>query len=152
MTEKLFGGLVTTDEEVEVMRVIRNDGREWMTEDTHEISIGEQRAWWEKSKQRAHKNFLPVFYRTGGNPTIVGYGVLDRRDNDLMVSLAVAPVYRGLGFGQQIYEHLAKLAGEEVTAVIRKDNAASIKAVTRAGYTLIASYEISNLVIYSKGR
>ncbi len=147
----IVGSPVTTDEDVEAMRVIRNAGRQWMTEDQREISVGEQRAWWEKSRQRAAKDFLPVVYREQGSDAVVGYGVIDRRDGDLMVSLAVAPAFRGLGYGRKIYECLARLAGEKVLAVIRADNAPSIAAAKRAGYVHVASYEVSNLVIYSRG-
>lgn len=121
---------VDSPEDVEILRVLRNAGREWFG-DSKEISSDEQTAWW-----AANKGSLRCLL-VGVPP--VGYGMIRWRDGRSWVSLAVDPVVRGQGWGQRIYQLLADLARIEDTqifAAIRIDNVASLTAARRAGYRL----------------
>ncbi len=123
---------LATDADIEVVRVIRNAGRQWMTEDTSEVSTEQQRNWWQVARWAADTKL--VVYREKRNPRIIGYGLISRRNGGLVVSLAVAPEHQGVGYGTEIYRDLASRASEPVMAKIRADNKASIRAVEKAGY------------------
>ena len=87
--------LVKTLEEVETLRQIRNAGRQWMTRDTTEITIDQQRAWWQTA---CHDPALNVWLFSEA-ATDIGYGLLRREADRLWCSLAVLPRHRGQGYG-----------------------------------------------------
>ena len=148
----IVGKIVETDRELEAMRIIRNGGREWMTEDKSEVTLEQQAAWWTLKKEVSPKDFVAVVYTSrvlggfAGVPGVgvsgafyqhVGYGILSRRDDGkLYISLAVHPRARGFGIGTFIYSDMAKRTSEDVHAVVLKSNVASARAASRAGYYL----------------
>jgi len=113
-------------DDFEAIRLIRNDGRQWM-EDTDEITPEQQEAF-----RNTHPRVL--VYKVGG--VIVGYGMVTRRpDGCLYVSLAVRSDYQGRGVGTHIYwDQRKRWTAEPVYARIRANNVASIRAATTAGY------------------
>lgn len=122
--------LASTAEDAEVVRRIRNAGRDWFDDD-HEVSTREQARWWPAALRR--DGFCCVLL---GEPPI-GYGMLQpRSDGRRWVSLAVAPGARGQGAGTEIFRALRALArtGESIYAGIRRDNLRSLAAARRAGY------------------
>lgn len=148
----IVGKLVETSADLEAMRIIRNGGREFMTEHKEEISFDEQQAWWLLKKTVSPKDFIARIYITrsvGGisgvgagvsgafYPT-VGYGLLSRREDDkLYISLAVHEGARLRGIGSYIYEDMAKCVTEDVYAVVLASNKASRCAAEKAGYLQI---------------
>jgi L-amino acid N-acyltransferase YncA len=120
----------TSEQDFEAVRLIRNAGREWMA-DMHEISVEEQA----KFRLGAHS---PVYvYEING--VIVGWGWVKRGpDRYAYVTLAVRSDMRGKGIGRDIYKDLRTRWQEddEVWAVIRNGNIASLRAALAAGYTL----------------
>lgn len=120
---------LATLDDAEAIRRIRNDGRAWFR-DGDAITEEEQRAWLESVLARSGRDFICYVV---GDP-IVGYGMLQRRDGRLWISLAVDLSRRGQGIGSEIYKGLARFADEEVFAAIRVENIPSRRAAERAGY------------------
>jgi len=118
-----------TQEDAEVVRLLRNLGREWFCDSAH-ITPESQATWWEANKG----SVLCVIV---GDPP-VGYGMLRVRDGRSWVSLAVDPDARGCGWGRAIYDLLGRLSTGPIYAAIRQDNAASRKAAECAGYVRVA--------------
>jgi RimJ/RimL family protein N-acetyltransferase len=136
---------VHTEKDVETLRVIRNSGRQWMTRDTHEITPAEQRAWW---AARAPHDY-PIFLFSESN-TDVGYGLLRLEGGRWWCSLAVAPRYRGQGYGTGIYRWLALAISDDVWAEILADNTPSIRAALRAGYEIAYAQDRTAVLVYKK--
>jgi len=136
--------LVTTDEDVETLRLIRNSGRQWMTRDTSEITQEQQQAWW--------KNYDPTLtvYLFSEANTDVGYGLLRYENNRLWCSLAVLPQFQRQGYGTAIYRYLALTTDEDVYAEILADNTLSIRACLRAGYQIAYAMDKHAVLVHKK--
>lgn len=134
---------VITLEDAEVVRNLRNLGREWFA-DNHLITKDEQATWWASMRALSRKDFTCMVLAVPKPPctdpirtgTVVGYGMLTRRDDRLWVSLVVSAGSRGLGWGRRIYEDLRRSAQEPIFAAIRHDNIASRRAAEGAGFVL----------------
>lgn len=136
---------VTTDDDVEMLRVIRNSGRQWMTRMTSEITREQQRTWWEARDPVV----CPIWIASVAQTTI-GYGLLRRDGGRWWASLAVRPSMRGQGFGTQIYRYLALATPEDVWAEIYADNTASLRAALRAGFQLAYAQDKLAVLVYRK--
>ena len=119
---------VTTLDELEQVRQIRNACREWMTHDTKHIGSAQQWAWWNSAPRE-----LYLF-------DSVAYALLTQRDGETWISLGVLPEHRGKGIGTRIYRLFPKALAE-----IRKDNLASRRAAEKAGHKIVS--ETKDLVV-----
>lgn len=136
----------TTDPvDAELIRVLRNSGRQWMTRDTAEISREEQRAWW----ARRDPAMCPIWIVSIAATTI-GYGLLRLENDRWWCSLAVAPRERGHGFGRQIYGYLARATEADVYAEILADNTPSIRAALGAGFQIAYAMDKHAVLVYRK--
>jgi RimJ/RimL family protein N-acetyltransferase len=138
--------LVTTLDEVETLRVIRNSGRQWMTRHADEISSEQQRAWWLTA---CHDPALRVWLFSEA-ATDVGYGLLRRESDQLWCSLAVLPRYQGNGYGTAIYRWLALSTEESVWAEILADNTPSIRACLKAGFQIAWALDRHAVLVHNK--
>jgi len=136
--------LVTTDDDVETVRLIRNSGRQWMTRDTAEISREQQRVWW---SNRSPDLKLWLFSEA---LTDIGYGLLRYDHGRLWCSLAVLPQHQRQGYGTAIYRYLALATNEDVYAEILADNTPSIRACLRAGYQIAYAMDKHAVLVHTK--
>lgn len=128
----------------ELVRVLRNAGRQWMTRDARELTPDAQRAWWAQRDPLACPIWLAEIART-----TVGYGLLRSGDDGrTWCSLAVAPRWRGHGFGAQIYRYLACAHAGETWAEILADNTPSIRACLRAGFQIAYAADALATLVY----
>lgn len=136
---------VTTEQDVETLRQIRNSGRESMTRDTAEITPEQQQAWW---SARDPETCLPFLF--GQDGADVGYGMLRLDGDRWWVSLAVAPEHRGKGHGTAIYRWLLPIVPAPVWAEILTTNGASLRAASRAGFAPVDVQENIVTMVYRK--
>jgi GNAT superfamily N-acetyltransferase len=135
----------TTEWDAEVVRIIRNSGRQWMTRDTREIGYDAQQAWWAKRDTA----LCPIWIVTIA-ATDIGYGLL-RVDHDRWwCSLAVLPRYQGNGYGRDIYQYLALATTQDVYAEILADNTPSIKACLNAGYQVAYAMDKHAVLVHKQ--
>lgn len=138
--------LATTElSDAEIVRAIRNSGRQWMTRDTHELTAVEQAAWW----SRRDPVTCPIWLARI-SATDVGYGLLRRENGRVWASLAVLPQFRGQGYGTMIYRYLALAVSVDVWAEILADNTPSIRACLRAGYQIAYAQDKLATLVYRK--
>lgn len=136
----------TTEWDAEVIRVIRNSGRQWMTRDTKEIGYDHQQAWWAR---RATDEAMRIWIASVAT-TDVGYGLLRFEARQWWASLAVLPRYQGQGYGTDIYRYLAASTDQSVYAEILADNTPSIKACLGAGYTIAYAMDKHAVLVHRK--
>jgi RimJ/RimL family protein N-acetyltransferase len=134
MTDQLTSYPLLTWEDAEWMRVVRNDSRQFMTTHTDEITEQQQREFLEFT-QKDPTNRCWIFCNGFEK---VGYGMLrtvttsDAKSMDLLTLVVDLP-HRGKGYGAEIYRCLVERSrAPEVWCVIRIENIASIKALSRA--------------------
>jgi RimJ/RimL family protein N-acetyltransferase len=137
--------LAVTEWDAEVVRVIRNTGRQWMTRDTREITYDAQQAWWSNRNPKE----CPIWIASIA-ATDIGYGLLRYDAGRWWASLAVLPRYQGNGYGSGIYTYLALSTVEDVYAEILADNTPSIKACLSAGYTIAYAMDKHAVLVHKK--
>lgn len=131
--------------DAEIVRTIRNSGRQWMTRDTHEITPAEQIAWWERRDPVICRIWIVRIAATD-----IGYGLLRQEGDRVWASLAVLPQFRGQGYGTMIYRWLALATPSEVWAEILADNTPSIRACLKAGYQIAYAADKLAVLVYRK--
>lgn len=137
---------VTTDEDVETLRQIRNSGRQWMTRNTAEITPEQQRDWWANFNRVATGVWLFSVASTD-----VGYGLLKLENGRVWCSLAVLPRHQGYGYGTEIYRWLAlRWRGRDIWAEIYADNTPSIRAALRAGFQIAYAADKTATLVYRR--
>ncbi len=138
---------VTTNEDLETLRQIRNSGRQWMTRDPSEITPEQQRAWWASLDHASTKVWL-----FSESATDVGYGLLRLENGRAWCSLAVLPRHQGHGYGTAIYRWLAlSQFGWSIWAEILADNTPSIRAALRAGFQIAYAADKTATLVYRRG-
>lgn len=135
----------TTEWDAEVVRVIRNTGRQWMTRDTREIGYAQQQAWWQARNPAMCRIWLGRVAETD-----VGYGLLRSEGGRWWASLAVLPRYQGQGYGCETYRYLAAATDQDVYAEILADNTPSIKACLNAGYQIAYAMDKHAVLVHKK--
>jgi RimJ/RimL family protein N-acetyltransferase len=137
---------ITTDEDLEVLRRIRNSGRQWMTRDTAEITREQQLCWWETLDHASVKVWL-----FSESSATIGYGLVRLEKGRAWCSLAVAPRHQGRGYGSAIYRWLAlSQPGWDMWAEILVSNTPSLRAALRAGFELTGATDGVALLVYRK--
>lgn len=131
--------------DAEIVRTIRNSGREWMTRDTHEIAPSEQAVFWARRDPVTCRIWIARIAITD-----IGYGLLRREGDRVWCSLAVLPQFRGQGYGTMIYRYLALATPVEVWAEILADNTPSIRACLRAGFQIAFAADKTATLVYRK--
>jgi GNAT superfamily N-acetyltransferase len=108
---------ITTPDQVESMRLIRNATRFDFSHDHSVISEMHQRAWWVVMRGKI-KAWL--YYCAG---SLVGYGMIRQTpDGRWWNSLAILPEFRGHGYGTAIVSDLLGQNEERIFASVRRDN------------------------------
>jgi len=136
----------TSEWDAEVIRVIRNSGRQWMTRDTREITYDAQQLWWARFSTEETMRIWIASVAT----TDIGYGLLRFEARQWWASLAVLPRYQGQGYGTDIYRYLAASTDQDVYAEILADNTPSIKACLGAGYTIAYAMDKHAVLVHRK--
>lgn len=131
--------------DAEIVRAIRNSGRQWVTRDPREISAYEQADWWAKRDPETCRIWIARIALTD-----IGYGLLRNDGERVWCSLAVLPQFRGQGYGTMIYRYLALATLTEVWAEILADNTPSIRACLSAGYQIAFAADKTATLVYRK--
>lgn len=124
-----FRSLVTFAD-AEIVREIRNEGRQWMGSQEL-LSQADQLRWFERISQLSPRDF----YCCLADEPPSGYGMVERRSDGLLwITLAVRETTRGCGTGTRIYAEMAHRASERIYAGVRSNNVPSVRAAEKAGY------------------
>lgn len=123
---------ITTLEQAQILREIRNELRQYMTRDTKFITPDTQAQWF---KTYILSDGAAYLYRNEYD-CIVGYGYVRVVDDKAWGSLAVKPEFQGRGYGTQIYKHMIAIAGE-LWIEIYADNVESLGAAVKAGFVMV---------------
>lgn len=115
---------ITSFDQANEMRMIRNEGRFTFSHDTHWIEYDQQQWWWNDVHRRgvakAWLYSLPEGY--------VGYGLLLRdADGFYRPSTAIYKKFAGHAYGRTIVSDLVHLAGERIIGAGRADYPPALK-------------------------
>jgi len=141
MTKKTHFKLVNSLPEVLLVRRIRNECRTFLTNYTKHIGILRQIYWFFTYYFRAQRSGLyRIFLARNQKGVPLGYGALQLKDGELLVTECVAEKFRGQGFGKAILGKLIDIAKKErrpLIAEIWASNKPSIGLHQKCGFTLV---------------
>lgn len=124
---------VRTGEQVESLRQVRNEVREWMTGERGEISAEQQRAWWAGGKRRVW------VYEVEGE--VVGYGMWRWKEGKKAVSYGLRENARGKRFGREVMWHILLACQGMAWAEVAEGNEASLRAHESLGWERVGEAE-----------
>lgn len=135
---EVYGKPVVGGVDAEMLRVLRNQCREWMTGNTDVIEYEDQQRWFAGIRPRDWRIFL---YLDTPWPNVtdtfdaVAYGLLRLEGERWWLSFGVTEGRRGQGIGRQVAQHLLRCdVASEVWADVSYDNEASMRALMAAGF------------------
>lgn len=113
---------VTSDWEVEVLRVLRNQTKEGFSYDNSEITWQQQQDWWAAMQGRV-KAWLYMLDGPGAAVTVIGFGVLRQTDDGRWwATVGVPSMYAGKGYGGALTADMVRRVPHPVWGAARLDN------------------------------
>lgn len=125
---------VKTYEEALAVALIRNECRQWMTNNNCLIGVGEQLAFFKKIRSGRCRMFLFIV-REDGEP--IGYGVLKINRNRACLTGGLAEVFRGKGLGKKLFRTLrdmAVLLNKKPWLTVLRSNMKAVRLYTHLGF------------------
>jgi GNAT superfamily N-acetyltransferase len=134
ITKELQPIRVDTIQHAQIVRLIRNEVKSFMTSDHKHITAEEQYSWWDLSRVLyLYENLLGVY---------IGFGYIREINGKKWGTLAVLPEFQNEGYGTDIYKHLLDVAGE-LWLEIYSDNTPSLIAALKNGFVVQSANEIT---------
>jgi ribosomal protein S18 acetylase RimI-like enzyme len=129
---------VEAEAEAEILRLHRNECREFMTRNTAYITEDQQKEWF----ANAHKKFdLYLVYEVSHGAVIidVGYGVIHKNERESLLTAGLLPNYRGQGIGQNVFQFLINQCDRKkpVKLEVLKSNTRAFIVYIKLGFTVV---------------
>lgn len=137
---------ITTLEDAQIVRRIRNVVRMHMTRDKSEKSTTQQEQWWNTRNPSALRLFL--YYDNFNDPIAYGLLTVDS-SGKWWGTLGVLPEVQNKGYGTEIYRHLTSQV-QVLWIEIYSDNVSSMRAAVNAGFNV--EYVGDKVVVFSAKR
>lgn len=115
-----------------IVRNIRNECRDYMTNDSKYITVKAQTQWWKEIK--ADPTWQVYLFIDDGKE--VGYGIVRYREGRHWVTGGLIESARGRGLGRILFARLTEIAAKDFHAYleVRKDNTRAINLYRSLGY------------------
>src|SRR6185369_15142897 len=136
---RLVAHPVSSDEDVEHLRRIRNACAEFMTEATDQLSPEDQANWWAVTKTKPN-TIRPFLYSFKDSSEWVGYGLARIRNDVWVVTGGLLPEYRAKGLGYEVFSHLLSVTGLPCRLDVHADNIAGYKTYQRLGFKEVSRF------------
>ena len=94
---------VTTSNEAEMLRVIRNQCKDYMTRNTSEITPEEQLEWF-KTAYKKYELYIAYAVEYGACIVDAGYGLIHLNEKEYMLTGGLVPEYRDKGLGTNLFK------------------------------------------------
>lgn len=143
---------VRTEADAEAMRQVRNTCRQFLTRNTEEITIADQRKWWAvlMSRDPGFHDFRPYLACSGRD--VIGYGIVARGAELVPHYLesqeargawwltgGLRPEWRGKGYGRRLFSRLIDQAETPCWLEVRLDNAPARHLYVALGFQVVAT-------------
>jgi GNAT superfamily N-acetyltransferase len=125
--------LETTNNTIEVMRIIRNDCRLFMTNNQNPISQKQQEEWFLNKPE----TIIPFILYEGIEP--IGYAIIKIDGNDAILTGGLIESARGLGHGKKLFQMLidkSKEMNKNPKLEVLKTNNRAIKTYKNLGFKI----------------
>lgn len=135
MTQIVFKR-VTTPSEAEMLRVIRNQCRTFMTRNVDEITPEQQQEWF-KTAYKKYELYIAYAVEHGACIVDAGYGLIHLNEGEYLLSGGLVPEYRDKGLGSTLFKFLVDNCNKQLP--IRLE-------VLRTNVRALKTYEKLNFV------
>jgi hypothetical protein len=135
---KLWGWRVQNDDQVEVLRQIRNECRNEMTHARDEISQEQQRTWWNRLDQSAHAAYL---YTVGDNRDYVAFSFVAWREGKPYVSYGMRACARGRRLSYDMVQQALWACQGTAYADVWETNGVILKVDFACGYEEVGRHD-----------
>lgn len=128
---------VTTSNEAEMLRVIRNQCKDYMTRNTSEITPEEQLEWF-KTAYKKYELYIAYAVEYGACIVDAGYGLIHLNENEYMLTGGLVPEYRDKGLGTNLFKFLIDNCNKQIPIRLEvlKDNLRALKTYERLNFTI----------------
>jgi ribosomal protein S18 acetylase RimI-like enzyme len=145
---------ITNIVDAEVMRLVRNECREYMTKDTSYIQIEQQEKWFRNLDRDNIKMFLMHICYHGAAIETIGYGYCRHDGDETHLTGGIIPSFRGKGYGKTLFLHLienGKSFNSRITLEVLNTNTRAKRLYDSIGFREIESDERITKMEYVDG-
>jgi len=122
---------VTTVEDAQIVRAIRNACRHYMTRDARSISEEQQAAWFESLDENVSLYLLDE----------VGYGMTRTDESGSWLTGGLLPSVRGQGHGEALFRHLVASSPAPWLLEVLRGNAPAFSLYRKLGFVVNDVFE-----------
>lgn len=126
---------VTTANEAEMLRVIRNQCKDFMTRSTDEITPEQQQEWF-KTAFKKYELYIAYAIEHGVCIVDAGYGLIHLNDGEYLLSGGLVPGYRDKGLGSVLFKFLVDNCNKQqpIRLEVLKSNTRAFKVYEKLGF------------------
>lgn len=128
---------VSTLEDAQIMRKIRNECRDYMTKSSEYINEDQQETWFESLDKQKIRMFLMHLCYHGVTFNTIGFGYCKNVDDETYLTGGILEEYRGKGYGKILFNHLVENAKEfnnRITLDVFNNNVRAKKLYHNIGF------------------
>ena len=127
---------VTTSNEAEMLRVIRNQCKDYMTRNTSVITPEEQLEWF-KTAYKKYELYIAYAVEYGACIVDAGYGLIYLNEKEYMLTGGLVPGYRDKGLGTILFKFLVDNCNKQIPIRLEvlKDNLRALKTYEKLNFT-----------------
>jgi ribosomal protein S18 acetylase RimI-like enzyme len=135
MTQLVFKR-VTTPTEAEMLRVIRNQCKDFMTRTTTEITFEQQQEWF-KTAYKKYELYLVYAVEHGACIVDAGYGLIHLNEGEYLLTGGLVPSYRDKGLGSSLFKFLIDNCNKQlpIRLEVLKTNVRAQKTYEKLNFT-----------------
>ncbi len=128
---------VTTPSEAEILRVIRNECRMFMTRSTDSISPEQQQHWF-KTAFKKYEVYIAYAMEYGACVVDAGYGLIHLNEGEYLLTGGLLPDYRDKGLGSQLFKFLIDNCNKQlpIRLEVLKSNTRALKTYEKLGFVI----------------
>ena len=141
MTQLVFKR-VTTPTEAEMLRVIRNQCKDFMTRTTTEITFEQQQEWF-KTAYKKYELYLVYAVEYGACIVDAGYGLIHLNEGEYLLTGGLVPSYRDKGLGSNLFKFLIDNCNKQlpIRLEVLKTNVRALKTYEKLNFTTVYENE-----------
>ena len=141
MTQIVFKR-VTTPTEAEMLRVIRNQCKDFMTRTTTEITFEQQQEWF-KTAYKKYELYLVYAVEYGACIVDAGYGLIHLNEGEYLLTGGLVPSYRDKGLGSNLFKFLIDNCNKQlpIRLEVLKTNVRALKTYEKLNFTTVNENE-----------
>ncbi len=126
---------VTTSNEAEMLRVIRNQCKDYMTRNTSVITPEEQLEWF-KTAYKKYELYIAYAVEHGACIVDAGYGLIHLNEKEYMLTGGLVPGYRDKGLGTILFKFLVDNCNKQIPIRLEvlKDNLRALKTYEKLNF------------------